>query len=79
MGLSDGEGMERLWSYLRLFNKMTKEMTPEHRTDLLVDALLHHTNKVKVKLGRYTIKVKAEMQHIGKVRLLTSHVNYEKN
>ena len=33
----DGEVMERLWSYLRLFRKMTKEMTASHREDILSD------------------------------------------
>ncbi|XP_066294857.1 uncharacterized protein [Branchiostoma lanceolatum] len=41
-GLTDGECVERLWSYLRGFNSITKEMTPTHRTDLLTDALLHY-------------------------------------
>ncbi|KAK6321845.1 hypothetical protein J4Q44_G00088210 [Coregonus suidteri] len=27
--------MERLWSYLRKFGKITKEMTPSHRVALL--------------------------------------------
>jgi len=39
IGLSDGEVMERLWSYLRRFGRMTKEMRPAHRTDVLVHAL----------------------------------------
>ncbi|XP_049331675.1 uncharacterized protein LOC111195712 isoform X3 [Astyanax mexicanus] len=41
-GLTDGEGMERLWSFLRRFARITKEMTPSHRMDLLTDALLHY-------------------------------------
>lgn len=40
-GLMDGELMERLWSYWRSFSKITKEMTPAHRMDLLGDALMH--------------------------------------
>ena len=35
IGLSDGEMMERLWSYLRQFSRMTKEMNPSHRIDVL--------------------------------------------
>nr|XP_029498283.1 uncharacterized protein LOC115114299 [Oncorhynchus nerka]XP_029498284.1 uncharacterized protein LOC115114299 [Oncorhynchus nerka] len=35
-GLADREQMERLWSYLRCFGKVTKEMTPSHRIDLLL-------------------------------------------
>nr|XP_055072654.1 uncharacterized protein LOC129452673 isoform X1 [Misgurnus anguillicaudatus]XP_055072662.1 uncharacterized protein LOC129452673 isoform X1 [Misgurnus anguillicaudatus] len=41
-GLTDGEGMERLWSFLQRFARVTKEMTPSHRLDLLTDALLHY-------------------------------------
>ena len=38
--MSDGETMERLWSYLRRFYRMTKEMRASHRTDVLTSALL---------------------------------------
>nr|XP_026696041.1 uncharacterized protein LOC108950923 isoform X3 [Ciona intestinalis] len=41
-GLTEGETVERLWSFLRNFNKVTKEMLPEHRTDLLTDGLIHY-------------------------------------
>lgn len=50
-GLSDGEVMERLWSYLRRFSRMTKEMRPSHRTDVLVHALLYYGYMSKKKLG----------------------------
>ncbi|KAH3793563.1 hypothetical protein DPMN_147077 [Dreissena polymorpha] len=50
-GLTDGEGIERLWSYLRGFNKITKEMSINNRQDLLTDALLHHTFKAIHNLG----------------------------
>ena len=43
--------MERLWSYLRRFGRMTKEMRPSHRTDVLVHALLCYGKKTKAKLG----------------------------
>ena len=42
-GLTDGEVLERLWSFLRRFSKMTKEMRPSHRVDILTDALLHYS------------------------------------
>ena len=51
MGLSDGETMERLWSYLRRYGKMTKEMRPSHRVDILTDALLYYGALSKKKLG----------------------------
>lgn len=51
IGLSDGETMERLWSYLRRFSRMTKEMRPSHRTDILTSALVFYGMKTKEKLG----------------------------
>lgn len=50
-GLSDGEGMERLWSFLRRFARVTKEMTPSHRLDLLTDGLLHYRRRKAADLG----------------------------
>ncbi len=50
-GLSDGEVMERLWSYLRRFTRMTKEMCPSHCTDVLAHALLYYGYMTKKKLG----------------------------
>jgi hypothetical protein len=48
----DGEVMERLWSYLRLFRKMTKEMTASHREDILSDALYFYAKKQRSKIGK---------------------------
>ena len=53
-GLSDGEVMERLWSYLRRFSRMTKEMRPSHRIDVLSHALLYYSSLKTDKLGRIT-------------------------
>ena len=50
-GLFDGEGTERLWSYLGNFKTITKEMTLENRTDLLVEALMNYGDKLTRKLG----------------------------
>ena len=44
-GLSDGEVVERVWSYLRRFAAMTKEMHPSHRIDVLSDALSYYRLK----------------------------------
>ena len=52
IGLSDGEVMERLWSYLRRFSRMTKEMRPAHRIDVLTQALVYYGLKSKSKLGK---------------------------
>ncbi|XP_052086482.1 uncharacterized protein LOC127723773 [Mytilus californianus] len=51
LGLTDGEGIERLWSYLGKFSSITKEMSPENRTDLLTDGLIYYGQKIKDKLG----------------------------
>ena len=53
IGLSDGEVLERLWSFLRKFGKMTKEMRPSHHVNVITHALLHYGYKTKQKLGRY--------------------------
>ena len=53
-GLVDGEQMERLWSYLRPFAKITKEQTPGHRKELLTMALLNFTQKKIDCLGNDT-------------------------
>ena len=50
-GLSDGEVVERLWSYLRRFSRMSKEMRPSHRLDVICDALYHYCRKSHDHLG----------------------------
>ena len=50
-GLSDGEGVERLWAKLRNYASMTKEMRPSHRVDILNDALRHYRRKATEKIG----------------------------
>ena len=50
-GLSDGEVVERLWSYLRRFAPMTKEMRPAHRVDVLSHALLHYKRCASANIG----------------------------
>lgn len=42
IGLSDGEGMERIWSYLRRFARITKEIRPAHCIDILTHSLLYY-------------------------------------
>lgn len=44
--------MERLWSYLRRFTRMTKEMRPSHRTDILTSALVYYGIQTKEKLRK---------------------------
>ena len=42
--------MERLWSFLRRFGRMTKEMRPSHRIDVLTSALVYYGIGTKAKL-----------------------------
>ena len=51
--MTDGEVMEHLWSFLRKFSRMTKEMHPSHRVDILTSALLYHGLKTKDRLREY--------------------------
>ena len=51
-GLTDGEGIERLWSYLRSFSAMSKEMTAGRRVDLLTDALIHYAEHRVEQFGK---------------------------
>ena len=51
--LSDGEAVERLWSYLRRFSTMTKEMRPAHRIDVLTHALLHYGRYASENIGLF--------------------------
>lgn len=45
--------MERLWSFLRRFARMTKEMRPAHRIDVLTSALVFYGIRTKERLGMY--------------------------
>jgi hypothetical protein len=51
-GLTDGEGTERLWSFLRPLSAITKEMIPVHRLEVLNDALLHFSRRKTALLGK---------------------------
>lgn len=52
LALTDGENLERLWSYLGRFCKMTKEMNPAHRIDTLADALCYYSHQKCGKMGK---------------------------
>ena len=58
-GLCDGEVMERLWSYLGRFKKMTKEMSASHREDILSDALYFQASRARSKIGMNIIALTA--------------------
>ncbi len=63
-GLSNGEQCERLWSYLRCFSSMTREMTASHRQDCLTDALLYHSQKAVIKIGNITLPKLPSQRHL---------------
>lgn len=48
--------VERVWSYLRRFAAMTKEMHPSHQIDVLSDGLSYYCQKSARNLGRFLIK-----------------------
>ncbi|KAJ7375262.1 hypothetical protein OS493_002009 [Desmophyllum pertusum] len=51
IGLTDGEGVERFWSFLRQFSAITKEMSVDKRNDVLTDASLHYGEHLFHKFG----------------------------
>lgn len=59
IGLTDGEGMERLWSYLSGFVNMTRHMDSRRRMKTLVHAIQHYRLKVIFGLG----KKHADLKH----------------
>ena len=53
VGLSDGEGVERFWSFLRQFSRITKEMATDKRVDVLTDATLHYREHLQKRFGNF--------------------------
>jgi hypothetical protein len=51
IGLTDGESLERLWSYLGRFSSTTKYMRPYHRLDILEKGIQHISKKMINNLG----------------------------
>ena len=51
IGLTDGEGVERFWAYLRQFSSITKEMSIDKRNDVLTDAALHYGEQLFSRFG----------------------------
>ncbi|XP_065900357.1 uncharacterized protein [Dysidea avara] len=48
--------MERLWSFLRPFSRMSKEMGSSHRIDVLSDAILYYGHKAIDNIGKLISK-----------------------
>ena len=53
IGLTDGESLERIWSYLGKFVLNTKHMCPAHRLDILSLAIQHISNRMINDLGNF--------------------------
>ena len=51
IGLTDGESLERIWSYLGRFVSNTKHMRPAHRLDILSLAIQHISQQMITDLG----------------------------
>src|SRR5581483_4494131 len=52
IGLTDGESLERLWSYLGGFASTTKYMRPCHRLDILEKAIQYISQRMIDGLGK---------------------------
>lgn len=52
IGLTDGENLERLWSYLGRFAVTTKYMRPSHRLDILELAIQNISQRMIFGLGK---------------------------
>jgi len=57
IGLTDGESLERLWSYLGRFASTTKYMRPSHKLDILELAIQNISQKMVDGLGKILIKI----------------------
>ncbi|KAK6168562.1 hypothetical protein SNE40_021070 [Patella caerulea] len=68
-GLCDGEGIERFWSFLRPFKKISKEMTVNNRNDLLTEALMYYSDKSIVKIGQ---KLKSKLEEAKQLNVKCS-------
>jgi len=57
IGLTDGESLERIWSYLGRFVSTTKHMRPAHRLDILSLAIQHISKRMITDLGKFIYKL----------------------
>ena len=48
--------MEQSWLYMRQFSRITRDMGPAHRKDILVHALIYYGMLKNEKLCKYKIK-----------------------
>ena len=46
-----------MWSYLRRFSRMTKEMRPSHRIDILTDAIIYYREKRIGNIGKLLVNI----------------------
>lgn len=57
IGLTDGEALERIWSYLGRYVSNTKHMRPAHRLDILSLAIQNISNRMITNLGNFIYKL----------------------
>ena len=55
MGLTDGEGLEQIWSYLGNFVYITRQMSPERRQSTLDHAIQHFRCKRLLSMCKFNI------------------------
>lgn len=63
-GMVDGEVLERLWSYLGQFRKMTKEMSASPREDIISDALFYLAEKQRSKIVMLLVKQRSRLNEL---------------
>ncbi|RMX52982.1 hypothetical protein pdam_00025094, partial [Pocillopora damicornis] len=65
IGLTDGEGTERLWAFLRDYSRITKEMAADKRIDVLTDGLLHYGDQLREKFGKACLIYKGSFLRVS--------------
>ncbi|KAI8142642.1 hypothetical protein BJV82DRAFT_516081, partial [Fennellomyces sp. T-0311] len=72
MGLTDGEGLERLWSYLGGFVAITRQMSAKRRLSTLINGLTYYKHDRIYGLRKYNIsnKISIVAQPLDKLNYL---------
>lgn len=69
--LTDGDGVERRWCFLRRTSRVTKDTSPSHHLDLLTDVRLHCTEEIN--WPRSVSEWGGRSHHPGKVTWIRGH------
>ena len=66
-----------MWSYLRRFSRMTKEMRPSHRIDILTDAIIYYRQKRIDNIGTaYILYVHVHIRTINNKTYVGDNFHY---